>query len=364
MSKTWGKNVRYILYSLILGIFTFVPHGPIQAINDDDFPKLANYYLDWDLTEEKINKLADWDVAIISAGAYTRHPELVQKLKTRNPSITIFIYIAAQEIGQNSLSLEEGNFWKETLQTVNANDWFLYSPQRTKTSTWPTTSWINGSSAGKVVNGEQFTDWLARRVSERFLSQPIIDGVFYDNLFDNISWASKNVDIDNNGSVDSEDTVNARWREGMVNLIKKTQSFSPNKYVIANAKNNFYNADLNGRFREHFPGDYLHGWKEAITEYTKNNLVKEPRVFILNANNNNIDNPTLDLRKVRFTYGSSLLGDGFFTYTAGDQGHNSLWWYDEYNLYLGKSQGQMRNINGGSIPDRGGFTRGFDNGGI
>ena len=164
MYKNWGKTVRYIFYTLILGVFTFLPIKPIQAINDDDFPKLANYYLDWDLTEEKVNKLADWDVAIISAGAYTRHPELVQKLKTRNPTITIFIYIAAQEISENSLSLEEGNFWKETLQTVSNNDWFLYSPQRSKISTWPTNSWINASSTGKVVSGEQFTDWLARRV--------------------------------------------------------------------------------------------------------------------------------------------------------------------------------------------------------
>lgn len=337
---------------------------PANAFHDEsNFPKLANYYLDWDLTEAKIEELQKWDVVIISAGAYSRHPELVKKLRVLNPHISLLVYIPSQEIANFSPTLEDGNVWKDIYNKVNANDWWLYTADHQKVSTWPGTSWINASSSAKTADGLQFTDYLAQTVVSKFLNTGDFEGVFYDNMFDDLSWVGTNIDIDNNGLADSTSTVDARWQEGMNKLIAATKTLAPGKFVLANEKSNFYNTQLNGKLREHFPGDYVHGWKEEMERYINNQLAGQPRAYIINSDTNNINNDVYDLRKMRFTYGSSLLGNGYYSFDAGDQGHNSRWWYDEYNVNLGAPSGGLKNIlTGGNTLGRGVWVREFANG--
>jgi len=240
---------------------------------------------------------------------------------------------------------------------VNSNDLWLYTPNRQKISTWTQTNWINVSSTSKVVNGQRFTDWLATQVVNKYLINGEFDGVFYDNLFDNIQWASNNIDINNDGKIDSTTFVNQKWKEGVINLINKTQSLAPNKIVMGNTNTNFYNSYMNGRLMEHFPRPQEGGWVGSMQAYLNSPEGKTPKLFILNANNKNNANALLNLRNVRFTYGSSLLGDGFYSYTIGDQSQSSLWWYDEYNVFLGDPiDPSLKSVSNGVL------KREFDNG--
>jgi hypothetical protein len=355
---------RLILALFVVGTVSIGFASTALATHDKtNNPKLANYFLDWDLTEAKIQELQKWDVVILSSGAYTRHPQLVKKLKQLNPHATLLMYVPSQEIANFSSTLENGNLWKDIYNTVQANDWWLYSANRQKISTWPSTSWINASSAGKNTNGQQFTDYLAKIVSDKISQDNTFDGVFYDNIFDDISWTTTDIDIDNDGRADSIPVVNAYWRDGMSKLIAATKTYAPNKLVLGNEKSNYYNGQMNGKLREHFPGEYFYGWKEEMEKYINNRLVNEPKVFIINSDTNNIDNSTYDLRKLRFTYGSALLGDGYFSFDAGDKSHNSTWWYDEYNVHLGKPSNTLKNIlSSNSAIGRGVWMREFDNG--
>jgi len=97
---------------IIASMFLFVPTSQAISITKT-FPKLANYYLDWDLNKEKIEKLAQWDVVIISNAAYSRYPNAVKELKAINPNIVVLVYVVSQEASTFAPSIEEGNFFKD-----------------------------------------------------------------------------------------------------------------------------------------------------------------------------------------------------------------------------------------------------------
>jgi len=95
-----------------IAMFLFVPASN-AATFDSTFPKLANYYLDWDLSPERIEKLAQWELVVISNAAYSRYPNAVKELKQHNANITVLVYVVSNESSTFAPSLENGNFFKE-----------------------------------------------------------------------------------------------------------------------------------------------------------------------------------------------------------------------------------------------------------
>lgn len=352
---------KIILISLSISLLSPLCAQAVLA-DPNDYPKLANHFLDWDLTEAKVQELSKWNVVTVSAAAYTQHPELVKKLKVLNPKMTLFVYVVSNETANWALKLEDGNLWKDTYNKVQQSGWWLTGPQGQHVSTWPGADWINLSSTCPTVNGEQFSDWLAKTTVNRFLKDELFDGVFYDNVFTTIDWTNTPIDINNDGNADTSDYVNQRWQEGVHHLLSATRNLAPNKIIIANAKDNFYNSSLNGKYREHFPADYMHGWKDEMQRYLNPNLGFDPKLYIINSNNNNIKDQLYDLRKVRFTFASTLLGNGYFQYSAGDQGYDSNWWYDEYDVHMGKPLSDAKNLSTPGIIGRGVWSREFENG--
>lgn len=352
---------KIILISLSISL---VSPNYAQAVVADpnDYPKLANHYLDWDLTEQKVQELSKWNVATVSAAAYTQHPALVRKLKVLNPKMTLFVYVVSNETANWAPKLEDGNLWKETYYKVQQSNWWLTGANNAHVSTWPGADWINLSSTCPTVNGEQFSDWLAKTTVNRFLQDELFDGVFYDNVFTTIDWTNIPIDINHDGNIDTPDYVNQRWQEGVHHLLSATRNLAPNKIIIANTKDSFYNSELNGKYREHFPADYMHGWKDEMQRYLDPKLGFDPKLYIINSNNNNINNQLFDLRKVRFTFASTLLGNGYFHYSAGDQGHDSRWWYDEYDVHLGRPLSDAKNLSAAGVVGRGVWSREFENG--
>lgn len=362
MNKIFTQILAKIIL-ISLGISLLSPLYAHAAVADpNDYPKLANHFLDWDLTEQKVQELSKWNVVTVSAAAYTEHPELVKKLKTLNPKMTLFVYVVSNETANWALKLEDGNLWKDTYNKVQQSNWWLTGPSGNHISTWPSADWINLSSTCPTVDGEQFSDWLAKTTVNRFLQDDLFDGVFYDNMFTTIDWVNTPIDINRDGNADTIDYVNQKWQEGAHHLLSTTRNLAPNKIIIANTKDSFYNADLNGKFREHFPADYMHGWKDEMQRYLDPKLGFDPKLYIINSNNNNIKDQLYDLRKVRFTFASTLLGDGYFQYSAGDQGYDSNWWYDEYDVHLGTPLSAAKNLSTPGIVGRGVWSREFENG--
>lgn len=357
------KKLFTLSLALLLVSSLLFPYQAQASTLPTTYPKLANYYLGWDITPQIIEKLAQWDIVIVSNAAYSRYPRLVKELKQHNPGVTVLVYVVSNEASTFAPTLENGNLFKDTYNIVQANNWWLYSPEKNHISTWPETRWINMSSAATIASGQKAFDWLAQEVATRYLLNGEFDGVFYDNIFDNINWASSSIDIDNDGKKDSPEFVNQKWREGVTALIETTKKLAPTKIIIGNTNTNFYNPLMNGRLHEHFPRPQAGGWIGSVQEYFNNNIGRDPKVFIINANNQNNENATQNLQKVRFTYATALLGDGFYSFTIGDKSHTSTWWYDEYNVFLGQALGPAFNITKGvTTVSPGVWRREFENG--
>ena len=69
--------------------------------------------------------------------------------------------------------------------------------------------------------------------------------------------------------------------------------------------------------------------------------------IVINSNTGNQDKP-YSYQKMRFGFSSALLFDAYYSFDYGDQDHARLWWYDEYNQYLGEAKNKAQAQNGDS----------------
>jgi len=66
---------------------------------------------------------------------------------------------------------------------------------------------------------------------------------------------------------------------------------------------------------------------------------------------------------MRFGLASALLDNGYYSFDNGDQSHREIWWYDEYEAYLGEPAGQATNVlNNSKTYAEGLWRRDFKNG--
>jgi len=355
MAKVHIK-LALIITLLMASIFII---SPVQA-KHDDYPKLANYYLKWDInSEDEIKALARWDFVILAPQAEERNPGLVKKLRNYNPEIVILAYVPIQEIGTASATLEANNTWKKFYDTAQNNNWWLRDGAGQIVSYWPTNQMINVNTPWK--------DYLPGYIKDTFYSSQLnYDGVFFDNCFDNFSFIRKTkgiaADFDRDGLADDDNKADNLWRTNVSYIINKTRALSPTKLVVVNANSNYYNNLLNGRMMENFPQANEGSWADNEKKYLNNNLGYSPKYFIVNRTTYNVGLAT-DYASMRFGLTSTLLGDGYFSFDTGDWSHTNTWWYDEYEVYLGNSLGIIRNVLDNTTEIKTGvYRRDFQNG--
>ncbi len=309
----------------------------------DNYPKLANYFLDWDIDNQKINQLAKWDIVILSPQALTRNPQVITKLKQKNRQIKVLAYIPAQEITYKQNILSASDFWQKIYNKAEQNNWWLKTANSQHVSWWPGNWFINVSSAAPKTNGQNWSDYLPELVYDEILKNNQWDGIFYDNIWQTVDWVNPQIDADTNGMPDSAIYLNNKWQEGLNHVLSKTRQLAPDKLIVANTNSNFYNKNLNGRMQEGFPAPNEGAWTGSMKNYLNDNLGYQPKYFIINANTNNTGSRD-DYSAFRFGLTSTLLGEGYYSFDYGDRGHEKLWWYDEYNFFLGNSVSAIKNL--------------------
>ncbi|MCX6745404.1 MAG: putative glycoside hydrolase, partial [Candidatus Parcubacteria bacterium] len=85
------------------------------------------------------------------------------------------------------------------------------------------------------------------------------------------------------------------------------------------------------------------GWLGSMKNYLNADLGYTPQYFIINATTKNQGAAT-DYQTFRFGLASALIGNGYYSFDFGDLGHDKVWWYDEYNIYLGNSVSGAKNL--------------------
>jgi len=327
---------------LILSCGFAIPQVSAQT---NDFPKLANYFTGWDLTDETINQLAKWNLVILSPQALERQPQTITKLRQKNPQIKILVYILIQEINTNPQIVNASPYYQTIYNTANQNNWWLKTANGQNVNWWPNTWLINAASIAPKTNGplreasQNWSNYLPQLVYDQFLKTGQWDGVFYDNAWYNISWLNQPLDVNADSVADSQIYMDTKWQEGISQILNKTHALAPDKLVLANNTTNFYNDQLNGRMQENFPNETEGGWNNSIRNYLSANLP----YFIVNATTKNAGT-NQDYQTLRFGLSSALLGNGYFSFDFGDQGHANVWWYDEYNIFLGQPMANAKNL--------------------
>ena len=77
----------------------------------------------------------------------------------------------------------------------------------------------------------------------------------------------------------------------------------------------------------------LSAWEQNVRDYLslQERIVKDP-LLIVNVNTGNTGDRT-NYQRVRFGLGTTLLGDGYFSFDFGTENHAQTWVYDEYDAF-------------------------------
>ena len=308
-------------------------------------PKLVNPYLDWQLLDANLPQLAKWDVVILDADQQERSAAQILKLRQLNPSIKILAYVPSEEIADARFN-ESSNYPFGKLAQQIQNSWYVHDANGNKDFFWQGSSLLNVTDEGPTdPSGRRWNDELPDFIHQDVLSSGLWDGIFLDNSFDAISYYAKSpVDLDRDGKADAKATENAAWRQGMTKILSRIHANDPSAILVGNG-GFFYAKQLDGAFFEGFPSyDWAINWKEFRQATSQS---RQPTYSAINANTSNRGAQT-DYQAMRYGLASALEGGGLYSFDNGDENHNTLWWYDEYDVPLGAPRAAPRALVGGS----------------
>ncbi|MBF8280827.1 MAG: hypothetical protein HW383_600 [Candidatus Magasanikbacteria bacterium] len=324
------------------------------AIFKNDFPKRANYYLAWTVSDQEADELAKWDLLVLDMEVQSRSPGALARIRAQHPGIIILAYVTSQDVRKDIADhADDGRMaqispMRFSLAAQAPSNWYLKRPDGNRISWWSTTYLLNVTDQAPVMNGERWNTLLPRFVNERILSTGLWDGVMYDNSWDGItSFVGNDVDANLDGGRDNAAVLNAAWKAGMQKIYRVTRQLAAASgkspiILFGNGSSNF--TDLNGVLYENFP---RYGWSGTLRA-AENGLTRStaPSAYLINANTNNVPNP-LDFRALRYGLTSALMGNGYFSFDDGDAHHDSRWWYDEYNTVLGRARATATQVGTG-----------------
>ncbi len=333
MNRFWKRQFVKVLLTVVLlvGLGLLIT-GPVFSANKT-YPRKANYYLNWEIDESDARQLAKWDLLILDMELQYRDYSLLKKIRQWNPDIIMLVYITPQEIRQDAAN--SFSYMRKKFVSGISDKWYLKNSKGQKLNWWPGTYLLNVTEEVPYSGGKGFNKYLAEFVTDELLSTGLWDGVFYDNAWDNITYfAGTDIDLDLDGKKDS--WLDQKWQTGMKSLYNQTRELAGEDYlIVGNNETTKYNEELNGMILENFE---VGKWEHYMERYdfNENNRVR-PRINIINANTANKDIKGEQYQKMRFGLTSTLLEDGYYSFDYGDKNHGQLWWYDEYDIDLGKA---------------------------
>lgn len=339
-----GRN-SFALLAVTVALAGVLHSSPAQAITlPAKFPRLASYYLNPSITQAQAVELAQWDLVILDAEVQYTHPEALRILRSRNPSIIILAYVRSEDVLTRFHAIADPANPNTKLLSGIADEWRFLDTAGQPESFWPGATMLNVTDLAPVVNGERWNTYLPKFVHNEIMSTGLWDGIFYDNVFQNISWLNHgNIDLDRNGVADNAATADAAWRNGMAKILAASRGLEGiNAIILGNGVGQYYES-MNGRLVEDFPATVDGGWIGQLESYFKAMRVGFfPAISVVNGISTT--GRSTDYKAFRYSFASTLLNYGFFSFDAGSQTHNELWRYDEYHAYLGLPTTAARNL--------------------
>jgi len=297
-------------------------------------PKIYNHFIRWDISLAEAKNLAKWDVITLDMEVQHTSPDVFQIIRQLNPNIKILVYITSEEITTQQLP---DTYLRQQLKNNIKEEWWLKDIHGQKLSQWPETTLLNMNSG--------WSNYLADFVAKKIIATGYWDGIFFDNIWSDITWINNKIDINNDSVEDTAEKINSLWQQGVKKLLSETrQLVGPAKIIVSNGNGQYYDF-INGKMFESFPTPWDGGnWPKVMTNYQNSELASQnPNYNIIQADTNNSG----DYKNyARFRYGltSTLMQGGYYGFDFGTKDHSQLWWYDEYDVNLGSPLGTAKNV--------------------
>ncbi len=345
----FGHWTLFVIWCLEFGILSFVATPPALAFTaPDKFVRLANYYLRAgpDIPEKDYASLARYDLLVLPMEAQTANKDFFAYARRVNPNIIILAYLPTRSI--NPTNLDDGVGLRQILvEMVEQGNWYLRNQTGEKISAWFGTWSVNALTP--------WQEFLPTFVKDKIKSAGQFDGVFYDEVdAGGISWLNNgDIDLDGDRQKDIAGVADAKWRQGLAGLFRRTRELVGNDWLIMinGTSASEYQPWINGRLFEDFPTPWEGNgsWAYSMGNYSRAfDANRLPNVSTLNSTTQNTGIAT-DYRRVRYGLTSALLQNGFFAFDYGTTDHAQQWWYDEYDVRLGAPLERARLL---SDPDR------------
>ncbi len=323
-------------------VAAFVPAPSLAANGTQAPPKLINFFLGYEIKPDDPAKLAQWDIVVLDMDQTYQFPDRLREIKRINPKTKLLAYVNSSEVSEARFRGGAGSPGRKLADRI-PEAWFFARADGSRIQWWAGNWIMNATDRAPIVNGQQWNDFLGGYIRDEIMSQGIWDGVFLDAAYSEVTpFSGAGVDMDRNGIADTAKDVDAAWKRGMTELIRKVREANPSILILNNSSAAY--ADLtNGVLFENFPrGGWAWPFSELRTSLSKNT---SPKISAINANTNNQENPN-DFRLMRYGLTTALIADGFFSFDAGDSGHHRTWWYDEYDAPIGTVRGSAKVVRG------------------
>lgn len=297
-------------------------------------PRLLNLWFTWEMPESSLAELAKWDVVVLDMDQQARFPDRIKKLRQLNPNIKILAYIDSCNIAAARF-VEESHFPGYKLAHALPEAWYMHRGS-SRVGIWPGAWMLNVTDKSQTDNqGRRWSDFLPQFIEQEVWSTGLWDGIFLDNALDNATYfAGKGLDITGDGKAEDDATVDREWKAGWQRMAQNLRNRLGDKAIVMGNGSVAHAGSVNGILFENFP---RYGWVNGFRDYQ--NSIKANRaatVTAFNSNPNNVSDPK-NWKLVRFTLGSAMLNDGYYSFDFGDRDHGQTWWYDEYDATLGKA---------------------------
>jgi hypothetical protein len=201
-----------------------------------------------------------------------------------------------------------------------------------------------------------------------------LDGVFLDNFADNASFVDLSVRVDANNANQASGLSDSTWSAGMKNLAASVQGALPSTWaVLANTGGQHpsnFGQNLSGGLIEGIDqnGHSMQGATQDALNYYNSWMAsaRAPQTFIMDGSPHvsGLSAGQSSYQAMRFSLTLTLTNNGYFAFDEVNVtgGHQTVWWYDEYDN-AGKGTGYLGQPSGAATQPVGGvYRRDFANG--
>lgn len=357
------KSISMLTTVLLLATW-FVPTLPTQATAGiDGSPLISNWWFKWSMSESEMEQLARYDVVLVDVENQVYSPNRLQELRELNPDIVILAYISMSDIRPDATDLDDSTFrGKLGNRLAHHPEWILRDQQGNRVEWWPTFKIFNVTNTVPETTTKKFNSVFPKLVARNIYASGLWDGVFLDNVWEDASWISSEIDLNQDGQAESSNTLDSAWNAGVKKILMRIRNQTSEDWIITGNGGAGYYEYLNGVAFENFPNTGYGDWAQSLRQYMF--IGNTDQFAIINSNDDN-GGDSSNYQDFRFGLTSALLGNGYYGFDSGDQTHHELYFYDEYEVVLGNPLGAAFNTLDTNHPttlQAGVWRREFENG--